>query len=165
MIKKILIPTDFSIQSLNVLKSALSELKEGEKVDVLMVHGMYTSTNITSLLYFSKKEIINDIASESFREACQIIKSKYASKINSMREEIFTGFTHAAFSNFIEGNRIDEAVIPKNYQMQLENKKSFDVTPFIRRSQVKVTEVSWKNDITAPERGQLAEVFVGMANG
>ncbi|MGE0931901.1 hypothetical protein [Peijinzhouia sedimentorum] len=165
MIKKILIPTDFSIQSLNVLKSALNDLNEGDKVDILMVHGMYTSSNITSLLYFSKKEIIDTVASDSFRDACQIIKSKYSSKINSMREEIFTGFTQAAFSNFVEGNRIDEAVIPQNYQMQLENKKSFDVTPFIRRSQIKVSEVSWKNDIAAPERGQLAEVFVGMANG
>jgi len=164
MIKKILIPTDFSIQSLNVLKSALSELNEGDKVDILMVHGMYTSTNITSLLFFSKREILDSVAGEAFREACQIIKSKYASKINSMREEIFTGYTQTAFSNFLEGNRIDEAVIPKNYQMQLENKKSFDVTPFIRRSDVKIAEVSWKNDFISPERGQIAEVFANMAN-
>jgi hypothetical protein len=165
MIKKILIPTDFSIQSLNVLKSALSDLNEGDKVDILMVHGMYNSTNITSLLFFSRKEILDSVASDSFREACQIIKSKYSSKINSMREEIFTGFTQSAFENFVEGNRIDEAVIARNYQMQLENKKSFDVTPFIRRSNVKVKEVSWLHDIVAPERGQLAEVFAGISNG
>ena len=74
--KTVLIPTDFSIESLNTVKGALKQC-EGENTNLILVYGVYLSDSITDLLFFSKPKYLSTLQSEKFTQACEILKNKY----------------------------------------------------------------------------------------
>lgn len=158
MKRTILIPTDFSIESVKYLIEAV-QLEETGSINVVFLHCAHLSDSIFDLLFFSKRKMKNALITPAFQDACKIIRNRYASKINSMRVEIFNGFTQSAFQKFLEGNRVDEIFIPNNYTLKLE-KNSFDPIPFIRKAPVRVTEISRKRMDNVPEKNQLAELFL-----
>jgi len=157
MSKTILIPTDFSIGSLNLVKEAARMLSD-EGVRLLLVHGVYMPDSIVDLLFFSKQRLIDEMASKDFQDACRIIHHKYYSQISAIQTELFTGFTQSAFQGLIEGFGVERAFVPKHYQMR-GTTRSFDVIPFIRRSGVALTEVAWTQLKDSPDKDLLAELF------
>lgn len=159
MSKTILFPTDFTVESLQLLKAFFSTADKDLSYNIILLHGLNSGDSITELLFFSKNKQIESLSDKSFNDACDIIINKYASHINSFRKDIFTGFTQNAFNNYIEANNIDEAYIPANYKLNITNKKSFDILPYIRKSNLQIEEVAWKKKEIMPEKGKLAEVF------
>lgn len=158
MKRTILIPTDFSIDSLKFLVEAVQSVQIGS-INVVFLHCAHLPNSILDLLFYSKKEIIKSLVTPTFVDACKVIRNKYQSKINSTRIEIFTGHTQAAFENFLEGNRIDEIFVPENYILKT-TKNSFDPLPFIQRTELPITPVTWKQGGDIPEKNQLAELFL-----
>ncbi|HCZ35880.1 MAG TPA: hypothetical protein DHV26_08130 [Cytophagales bacterium] len=157
MKRTILIPTDFSIESLNLFKYAAQQAQE--PLNIVLVHGQHLSDSIFDLLFRTRKDSVSKLSNPDFEDACRILRNKYASRINSFRIEIFSGVTQSAFQNFLEGNRITEILIPKTYKLQVSG-KSFDVLPYLRASSLAPQEVEWKPIENAPERNQLAEIFL-----
>lgn len=160
MKKNILIPTDFSVESLNVVRSFLHEAQAGYKYNIVLVYGAYLNDSISDLLFFSRSRMIDSFCDKSFDDACDIIKNKYASQVEMIRKDIFTGRGQAAFEHYLEANHIDEAYIPGNYTLQLKKNGSFDTVPLIRASRLNIREVNWKRAGVQPENGKLAEVFL-----
>jgi hypothetical protein len=160
MRKTILFPTDFSLESLNFIKSVLLSKETGQEFDIVLVHGIESGDSIVDLLFFSKDKVLSELMSPEFTEACNIIKSRFESKLRFIRKEIFTGSTRISFQNFLDSNGISEAFIPVNYDFKKVNKKSFDILPFIKGSRVTVNSVEWNSGLAIPERGKPAEVFV-----
>jgi len=159
MRKTILFPTDFSIQSLNIVKSVLQDRNDGVKYDIILLHGFHPGDSITDLLFASKAKWVGSLTNQGFEDACEIIRNKFESRIRSIRKDVFTGYNQAAFDAYVEGNRITEAYLPANYSLQLSDRRSFDIVPFIQRSPLMLKEVAWNEAPLMPERGQLAEVF------
>lgn len=159
MKKTILIPTDFSIESLKLLKEAIHSVEIGS-INIVFLHCIHLSDSIFDLLFFSKKELIESLMSKNFNDACKIIRNRYTSKINSARVEIFTGTTQQAFNNFLEGNQVNEIIVPKNHTFKLINSKSFNPDTYIRNAGLPLTEVEWKTSDTIPEKNSLAEIFL-----
>jgi hypothetical protein len=157
MNRTILIPTDFSIESLNLFKYAAQHAQE--PLNIVLVHGLHLSDSIFDLLFRTRADSVSKLTNPDFEDACRILRNKYASRINSFRIEIFSGVTQSAFQNFLEGNRITEIVIPKTYTLRVSG-KSFDVLPYLRASKLAPQEVEWKPIENAPERNQLAEIFL-----
>jgi hypothetical protein len=160
MKKTVLIPTDFTIDSLQILKKLLCNPNDELKYDIILVHGINLSDSISDLLYFSKKEIVEEMLSKDFDNALQIVKNKYNSIINSIRIELFSGYNGLAFDNFIEANKVDFAYIPNSYNYQLNNKKSVDIIPYINKSDLKVIHVEYETAEKTPEKGTIAEIFL-----
>jgi hypothetical protein len=158
MKRTILIPTDFSIESLKFLLDALQAVETGS-INIVFLHCEHITDSIFSLLFYSKKERINSLITPAFQDAWKIIRSRYSSEVNSARVEIFNGYTQASFENFLNGNHIDEIIVPENYSLQLNN-NSFDPLPFIRRATVPITEVTRKPILNRLEKNQLAELFL-----
>jgi hypothetical protein len=157
MKRTILVPTDFSIESLNLFKYAAQHAQE--PLNIVLVHGLHLSDSIFDLLFRTRTDSVSKLTNPDFEDACLILRNKYASHINSFRIEIFSGVTQSAFQNFLEGNRITEILIPKTYTLRLSG-KSFDVLPYLRASNLAPQEVEWKPIENAPERNQLAEIFL-----
>lgn len=157
MKRVILIPTDFSIESLNLFKYAAQHAQE--PLNIVLVHGLHLSDSIFDLLFKTRSESIEKLSNPDFEDACRILHNKYVSRINSFRIEIFSGVTQCAFQNFLEGNRITEILIPKSYQLRLTG-KSFDLLPYLKSSTLPKQAVEWKPAENAPEHNQLAEIFL-----
>lgn len=159
MKKKLLIPTDFTIESLNVVKSVLNERSYEWCYHIILLHGVRLSDSITDMLFYSKAKMRESMSSHSFEEACGVIKNKYASGIASMVVDFFTGTTQAAFDSYILANRIDEIYMPRRYELRRRNKQSIDILPYIHKCGKPVRAVEWNMEVVLPEKGKLAEVF------
>ncbi|MBK1438578.1 hypothetical protein JHJ32_01135 [Parapedobacter sp. ISTM3] len=163
MEKNVLIPTDFTIESLNVVKSVLNDRPYECRYNIILLHGVQMSDSITDLLFYSKAKMLESLSNRHFDEACGVIRNKYASGINSMRVDLFNGSSQAAFDGYLLGNRIDEIYVPGRYRLRTSNKKSVNVLPYIRKCGKPVISVDWNMEVVLPEKGSLAEIFYNEA--
>lgn len=144
MAKTILIPTDFTVESLNLAKIALqNSLEKGEKLKVILVYGQWVSSSINDLLFYSKAKVLEKLESEEFKASCQILLGKYENTIEQMTIEIFSGRNQNAFENYLLGSKVTEAYIPNNYTFKLKNSSSFDLMPYLTKSKLPLVEVNW----------------------
>lgn len=141
MKRTILIPTDFSAPSLDVVEHVIANAGENP-VDIVLTHCMFLpATEDIEMRFFSKKELIHSLRGPEFKKAYRTMRLRYPNANVVVKTDLFTGWSQRAFDNYLEGNRIDEAVIPKTYKPALNLKTSFDPIPFIRKSRLKITEV------------------------
>ncbi len=155
----ILIPTDFTIESVKMVKAILSNSAKEVKYELIFLHGIYLSDSVMDTYFLSKRKLVQSLTNSSFEEACAVLKNKYASQVLSIRKDIYSGITQGAFENYIAANTITEAFIPANYQFAEIHEDSFDLIGFIKKSNIKITEIDW--DVTSSDRenGNISEIF------
>jgi len=158
--KTILIPTDFTIESLNTVKGAFKKQDDGEPVNLILVYSAFLSDSITDRLFFSKEKYLLALQSEKFREACQVLLNTYASRVNSFRIELFSGFTKQAFANFLEANDVNEVVIPGTYTLKMTTLRSFDPISYFKKCSLPITIIHWQEPSYLPEKDRVAELFL-----
>lgn len=159
MKKTILIPTDFTVNSLNILKTILIQNEAKQTYNVILLHGMSLSDSIRDLLFFSKSKQIESLTNSEFEEAYEVIRNKFENQISSLRIDLFTGYNLSAFNNYLEGNKVEQIFISDKKPV-LINKNSFDLSRFIEKCKVEVTKVDFGANATVPEKGKIAEVFM-----
>lgn len=157
MKRTILIPTDFTVESLIPVKQAAT-LGNYSEIEIVLMFCHLLPGSITDLLFYKPVRVIEEYATKEFEEACSIILNKHASRIHTLRIEVFHGTSDSAFENFIEGNRIDEVIYPKNYKLK-EHRAGFDPLPYIRNSYLPCREVEWKLN-TPHETASLSTLFM-----
>ncbi|HEX7870996.1 MAG TPA: hypothetical protein VF455_12880 [Chryseobacterium sp.] len=163
MIKTILIATDYSLESLNILKRVLKE-KNAEENDtqykILLVSGYDMGDSIRDLLFNTKSTVFSKIRSKEFCDAYGIIVNKYPHLVDKIVCDIFSGSFQRAFNNYVKAEEITEAY----YSTSLKNKNTkgkFDLAPYIKKSKdLSSQEVVFGTPQFMPEKGRLAEVFV-----
>lgn len=158
MKKTVLIPTDFTIESLKMVKNLLMQSDGSYKYDIVLLHGLYLADSITDFIFFSKTKLLKSLTNNLFEEACVVLKNKFMSHIYMLRKDVFTGGTQAAFDNYLLANNISAVYIPGSYQLTQSDEKSFDLMPFIRKCEIPVHEIHWEVKET-PESEKLAEIF------
>lgn len=158
MCKTILIPTDFSIESLSLLKVALEEHPQ-EQLDVLFVYGYQLPTSISELLFHSPGKILEKLETEDFREASAILRNKAGARIRSMKKVLFTGYTKSAFNTFLKVHKVDEVVIPVKQLSLQNNKQAQDLLPFLNAAKTDKLMVSWEARPVMPEENMPAALF------
>ncbi|MFN3752723.1 hypothetical protein [Flavobacterium sp.] len=163
MRKTILIPTDFTVNSLNVLKSILVNNQGKQTFDIILVHGISLSDSIRDLLFYSKTKQIESLTNPEFEEACEVIKNKFDSQISSLRIDLFTGYNLSAFENYLEGNKVAQIFTSENKSV-LSNKNSFDLSRFIDKCSVQVTKIDSGFNTIIPEKGKITEVFMNQVS-
>lgn len=165
MTKKILLPTDFSIDSLVVLKTYFQNSQPlTENYEITLLHGYSPqSDSIRDLLFFSKSKVLNDLKINNFLDALEIIKSKFGAGIKNVRIDIFTGYTSSAFENYITGNNIEEIVFSDQLKFKPASKRSFDLTRIIQKSKtLPVVNLNINNEKTRkidPQNQDLTALF------
>lgn len=157
--KKLLIPTDFTIESLNVVKFVLNNRLGDCQYHVVLLHGIKMADSITELLFFSKAKELTTLSNLDFEEACNVIKNKYASIVANLHSDLFVGDTQKSFNHYLQANQIDEIFIPKQYKLRSSSRKSVDLLPFIHHCTKPVYQVEWNREAMMPEKGKLAEIF------
>ena len=157
MVKKILIPIDFKIESLNTLKYCLEERKQ-EKSSVILMYSIYNSDSITDILFYNPAKIVEPLVSSNFNDAINIIQNTYESSLDSFKIELFHGLNTNAFLNFYEAHRIDLVYLPKDYCLK-PYKNGFDPIPLIKKSKVQYKEVAWTSEHHLTEKDDLNQLF------
>lgn len=161
--KTILIATDYSLESLNILKKVLKEKNDAEdntQYNILLVSGYDMGDSIRDLLFNTKSTVFSKIRSKEFCDAYSIIKNKYPHLVKNIVCDIFTGSFQRAFNNYVKAQNIEEAYYTSSLK-EKNQKGKFDLSPYIKKSKdIKVKEIALGTPEFMPERGKLAEVFV-----
>jgi len=142
MSKKILIPIDFNVESLNTLRRALDGQGDNQ-VEVVLLYAEYPPDSITELLFYSSTKRCKQLITPNFQEALNILKNRYERNIISISLEIFHGYGRPAFKNFVEGHRIDSIYIPKSYVLK-PLKNGFNPIPIIKKTKHQYHEIDWE---------------------
>ncbi|PJJ64597.1 hypothetical protein [Chryseobacterium geocarposphaerae] len=161
MTKSILIATDYSLESLNILKEVLKEKNASEDQDqytVFLVSGYDMGDSIRDLLFNTKSTIFNKIKPQEFNDAYEIIKNKYPHLIDKIICDVFTGSFQRTFDQYIKAEHIEEAYYSSS--IKSKGKGKFDLIPYIKKCKnLKSREMAIEIHERLPERGRLAEIF------
>jgi hypothetical protein len=157
MVKKILIPIDFKIESLNTLKYCLEERKL-EKSSIILMYSAYSGDSITEMLFYNPGKIVEALVSSNFNDAINIIKNTYESSFDSFKIELFHGLNTKAFLNFYNAHGIDLVYLPKDYCLK-PYKNGFDPIPLIKKSKVEFREVAWSSENDLADKDDLNKLF------
>ncbi|NVK84821.1 MAG: hypothetical protein HWE21_10905 [Cytophagia bacterium] len=158
--KTILIPTDFQIKSLRLVREVLQNNPD-EELKIILTHGIYLSNSITDLLFFSKSKFLDELVTEDFNTSCDLIRNTYESQLKGLFIDTFSGLTKSSFQNFLNAHQIDEIYYFDNKPFVAYCKKSFDLKPYILKSKVKQVAIKWdaKAQSSSKESNQLSEIF------
>jgi hypothetical protein len=156
MARKILVPIDFRVASLNTLKLAL-ETEEADEVQVLLLFATQLSNSITELLFHSPAASLREKMTPEFREALSILSSRYERKFVAWNIKEFHGKNVSAMAIFLEANGIEAAYIPKTYPLQL--KGVVDPCKLLKACRVPVHELEWNGSIRPADIENLTSFF------
>ncbi len=150
--KTILIPTDFTVNSLSILKKFLDNSYDGTAYRIILLHGMNLGDAIAELLFLNRSAILKKLTNQEFENTIQLIKTEYQEKVYSIHKEIFSGFNQNAFNNFLEGNQVDEILVPDAFNYEYTDKKSFNIMPFIDHANIELRVVSTRKSTRKLEK-------------
>lgn len=157
MVKNLLIPTDFCVESLNVLKFALDQSSE-YTVNVTLLYAGLPGNALTDLFFYSQRDVIKDLTHPEFEQALAIIRNCYENCLGSLNIQLLQGNNQAALEGLVRRNNISEFYVPRDYQMS-EQPGSFDPLPLMRSYPIPVHEVAWTHSSDQNGQNHLASLF------
>jgi hypothetical protein len=131
--KNILIPSDFSLQSLAFMEDLMQKFGP-EQLNIVFVHVFLLSNSVVDLMLLSRRRKEYSYISDQFWNQCKLFERRHRQQINSIKVECFYGSTVAIFKNYLEAHNIDLIVYPQDYQFQKLCKESFDPARLIAKS-------------------------------
>jgi hypothetical protein len=162
MIRTILIATDYSLESLNILKKVMREKDAAEdqnQYNILLVSGYDMGDSIRDLLFNTKSTVFHKLRPQEFCDAYGIIRNKYSHLISKITCDIFTGSFQRTFNNYIKAGNIQEAYYSPSIKSRGQGR--FDLIPYIKKCRdLESREISLEITGRLPEKGRLAEIFV-----
>lgn len=156
--KHVLIPTDFSIRSLRVVHGVVERFG-GEPLNIVMMHAVEMPASIMDLMMLSRRSSHYDLITADYKDACEIIRNKYASTIKSLKTAFLVGNGKGVFRNFLLYHNIDIIACAAKEEFRKAGESSYNPAELIRTSKYPVHHIS-----LAPGRGKylvsaMSELF------
>lgn len=138
--KRILIPTDFTVESLQLVEYAILNFPK-TKLDIILVYGFKMPDMKWGLAHFSARREINKLSTESFTKAKNVLVREHSDAIERLNIELFTGYNSCAFQNFTEPLEVNDAIVPKGKFLHFDHSRCFDPTRFIKKNIQNIIEI------------------------
>lgn len=139
--KHVLIPTDFTIASLQTVHAAMVQFPN-EPIRISLLHLLEMPTGIGDLLMRAVRKDPNHLITADFQKACEIIKNKYGNKIAQMDILFRYGNTKNYVQNLLEGLSVDAIVLDPEFKWSLPHNSSVPMTPLLRKSGYHIIEMA-----------------------
>ena len=95
MKRKILVPTDLSVKSLNLVKEAVHE-SDAMELEVVLFYATHMSDSIGEMLFFSKHKLIESLSAEDFLISFDKLKESFTKRLKTISIEVFSESTICA---------------------------------------------------------------------
>lgn len=160
----VLIPTDFTENSLKLAAQALESLNVSP-VNIILFHAFAQPQTEFELLSPARPRPFANLVTEDLRQACKQFKDKNNQKVQKIYFRFLEGETTPLFRNFIDANEIDLIFCPDTYVPVKVNKQSIDPRPLFKKAGVPVIKQTESrmykpsyetaSEITLQEMGQF----------
>jgi len=137
--RKILIPTDFTVESLQLVEYATLNYPDST-LDIILIAGCRLPHSYWGIRHFNEKEQVYNQISNQFIDSKYRLQLEHKNTINSISIRLFTGVNSSAFQNFVENLDVVDAVVPRP-GILCGTKNWFDTTEYIKRNIQNVVEV------------------------
>jgi hypothetical protein len=133
--KNILIPTDFTLQSINMLDNYLESIHQ-KNINLVFFSVFALPESEQDIVGSSAKPHLQ-VMNEPFRKACKKLKAKYDDTIATIQYKYLYGNSRQVFNNFLEYNKIDLIFCPYQH-FEFPHKKCMDPLPIIKAVKIPV---------------------------
>jgi len=133
----ILIPTDFSVRSLHLVRYALNHFS-GKNITVTLFHMIELPGGITDLLMIPRERKYLKLMNKNYREGIDMLTNSYGSRIESIRTQFVFGNRQTIFDQFVTAQRATVIVFPDNFDLTMPESSSIHPLPFIRKAKIPV---------------------------
>ncbi|APQ19109.1 hypothetical protein [Maribacter hydrothermalis] len=158
--RKILIPTDFTVDSLQLIEYAILNYPD-TKLDIVLIAGYRLPDTRWGIAHFSKTDKVRKQVSKSFKDSQRRIEIEHKINIETVSFDLFTGLNSCAFQNFLEQINVEDAIVPKQKVLSGTNKRWFDTTNFIKKNVKNVIEVPIEQSAEITDKKYS---FIGLFN-
>lgn len=152
----ILVPTDFSIQSLDIVNDIVKN--QQETIRIYLLHMVEMPSDISELIFLRKKHLARQVPTE-FTEAMQALKLKYGTKITDIELKLHYGSRTAVFNGIMDSLRIDEICILEDYTYKRPMEDSVDMMRMINRSEIPVYKIETRNKARRVGEARVISTF------
>lgn len=139
--KHVLIPTDFSIGSLQPVPAALQHFP-GAPVRITLLHLLEPPDSIGELLFRAARREPAHLAGPEFRQACAVIRNRYGSRLTDLRTDIRYGSTAAYVRHLLESLEADAIALDPAYRPGRPDPRSVTLIPLLLRMDLPVIRPS-----------------------
>jgi hypothetical protein len=122
--KTILIPTDFSTASLQLIEETILYFKP-DSINIILFHAFSMPQSLQDITGHDSRPHLR-VMNEPFRKACKRIKDKYGAHVYNITYRHMYGNTVSVFKHYLQFNKIDSIVFPAHYHLQLIHDRSVD---------------------------------------
>ncbi|TYR32257.1 hypothetical protein FXV77_19865 [Sphingobacterium phlebotomi] len=130
MIQRVLIPTDFTVNSLRIVLEYL-ENSGNQQVELVLTCGYNLGESISFLLGFTLDDHLAEMQNGDFLKGCEIIKSRFKDKVVEMYADFMISKNRRYVRNYLKGCQIAHIVVPDTFEFQ-HTKNSFDVVELLK---------------------------------
>jgi hypothetical protein len=144
IMKHVLIPTDFTVDSLNAVHAAIS-IYEDEQLVITLFHLLAMPNDISDLLYKSRRRRHEEMVTEEYNEALQVLQNRNSSRFKSIRIKFGFGNTVAYLQNLLEGEKVDRVLLCPDIKLIPPSARSIDMIPLLNRTGITIDNIPTKN--------------------
>ncbi|MFN4316200.1 MAG: hypothetical protein ACK4E0_18070 [Chitinophagaceae bacterium] len=135
--RNVLIPTDFSVDSLHWVEQTLQALDD-QPISINLFHAFDMNISAPDVLGQSRRVPYAHLLTDEFRQACKRLKDKYPKILKGIQLRHMYGNTANLFRNFIDAHDIDLIVAPKYFRWQPVAPGSIDPSGFFAKAGIPV---------------------------
>lgn len=129
--KTILLPSDFSMESVHVAETVVRE--STEDLRLVFTHLFHVADDIQDLLFSSYREKEYELVPEEFWKECTILKDLYSKKLLSIKVAFYYGNKLASFKNFLDYHQADCIAYSESYGIPKLKKSSIEALPVLKK--------------------------------
>ena len=149
--KTIVIPSDFSMDSVQVAEAIIRNEKADLKI--IFTHLFHVADDIQDLLFSNYRKKEYEFVSDEFRRECKMLKDLNP-HVKAIRTEFFYGGKLAGFKNFLDYNDASALAFSESYGIPKLSKSSIDALPVIKKSGLKLINTDLINEAAFSDVGQ-----------
>jgi|GEM_PF-5789443 len=138
--KKVLLPTDLSVQSLWAAKQMIQETRYQSALTIYIVHMIEMPSSINDLLSLGRNRKYPSMSS-AFVDALQILRNKATASNIHVHFEYVYGNNARVLKNFMQGQAITEVLLMDGYQYCFNQNVSVDFIPFLKKTNTRINNM------------------------
>lgn len=141
---RILIPSDFTLDSLDFVHQSIEE-STADQIDIILVYGNKSSTSASELLGIGLEDQLDALQSASFLKACRAMYQRYQNRKLSIFTDILGTDNGHYLQHYLRGQSVDEIIIPSDYTYKKKTRNFFNVAIALRNVQNQIrSTISFK---------------------
>lgn len=133
--KNVLIPSDFSLASIDLAARAVPALEDG-KINIIFFHAFSVPTDIHDLFDNRAAKLMQECVSDSFRQSCRRLSQQFPGKIRNVFIRFMQGDSRRVFEHFCDANEIDLIVYPYGHIFTPVHERSIDPVNLFRKTDI-----------------------------